>query len=252
MEYCPQASITLLTQNSNLTYILISITIVCQKMSELHHTYLLALHEMDGKDPCRYCGERYLPGRGMNVHLKRNIKCKRLHAKAREAELERSLQDARNFPGWDPEMDLDDDPRFPSPPPHITQLPYHLTSEHSSHCSPPSASRITTDNENTPQPLHSRGKKSGTNAKPVDITIENFPYPVVTSLRRGESGLSRFEAAQTMADQPPWHPYESKAEWEMAKFLVESNLSHANIDRFLKLDLVRLPYNSLASETEIN
>lgn len=36
-----------------------------------------------------------------------------------------------------------------------------------------------------------------------------------------------------------YYPFASRAEWELASFLMESSLSMAAIDRFLKLELVR-------------
>lgn len=36
----------------------------------------------------------------------------------------------------------------------------------------------------------------------------------------------------------PWAPFESEEEWELARWLLRSGLSQAEIDRYLKLDIV--------------
>ncbi|KAF7293104.1 hypothetical protein MIND_01209800 [Mycena indigotica] len=60
--------------------------------------------------------------------------------------------------------------------------------------------------------------------------------------KRGEKGKSRFEefrAAQAALGLPPWSPFDSEADWALARWMVEVGLSKRQIEAFLKLDMIK-------------
>jgi hypothetical protein len=77
-------------------------------------------------------------------------------------------------------------------------------------------------------------------------TLETRQCPVVdrfpragTGLRQSKTSFERIRARQEKQERPPWYPFESKSEWELAKWLVESGVTGKKIDEFLKLEKVR-------------
>ncbi|KAF8170150.1 hypothetical protein BJ912DRAFT_1025406 [Pholiota molesta] len=57
---------------------------------------------------------------------------------------------------------------------------------------------------------------------------------------------TRFEnerADQDRTDQPPWAPFETKKEWELARWLMICGVSQAKINEFLKLEIIREDLN---------
>jgi hypothetical protein len=63
------------------------------------------------------------------------------------------------------------------------------------------------------------------------------------TLEASQDGLeTRFEKikrTQQHAGSKPWAPFNSLADWELAQWLVQSGVSQQEIDKFLKLELVR-------------
>ncbi|KAI8977704.1 hypothetical protein BD414DRAFT_580162 [Trametes punicea] len=57
------------------------------------------------------------------------------------------------------------------------------------------------------------------------------PHPTAFELRR---------AAQIAQDLSPWHPFASQEEWEVVKWIIDSNLSQGSTDKFLKLGLYHI------------
>lgn len=76
---------------------------------------------------------------------------------------------------------------------------------------------------------------------PKDPFIKRYPRPAGTKLRQGQNLFERIHAMRTEieAGGNPWAPYESEDEWYLARFLLMSGMSHSDIDRYLKLDIVR-------------
>lgn len=75
------------------------------------------------------------------------------------------------------------------------------------------------------------------------------PYPSVgfsnlggmNLLQQIQAGIgSTPEAAQARATGLPFYPFSGRRDWQLAKWLNDSPLSQADIDKFLKLDQVRL------------
>lgn len=46
-------------------------------------------------------------------------------------------------------------------------------------------------------------------------------------------------------DKTPWAPFENEEEWDLARWLIRSGLSHSEIDKYLKLNIVSTPLFSV-------
>jgi hypothetical protein len=107
--------------------------------------------------------------------------------------------------------------------------------------SPPSSD----DGDNTVQP---------TNQGPMDVdpdpptAVDDGPFVeeyegAAKEHGAGQTFMSEFGRDQHAAErvENPYYPFASKGEWELAAYLLRSNLSMASIDSFLSLKLVSLP-----------
>lgn len=74
-----------------------------------------------------------------------------------------------------------------------------------------------------------------------DVYVASFPPPAGQWIER-EPGKTLFELyreEQKKAGLPPWAPYDSLEDWELAKWLIKSGVSQSRIDDFFKLRKVR-------------
>jgi hypothetical protein len=69
--------------------------------------------------------------------------------------------------------------------------------------------------------------------------IEDFPTAAGATKGRCESTFQTHRNAQQTAGNAPWAPFESKKEWELARWLMTSGISQKKMDSFLKLESVR-------------
>ncbi|KAF5362997.1 hypothetical protein D9757_014080 [Collybiopsis confluens] len=84
-------------------------------------------------------------------------------------------------------------------------------------------------------------------AKSVYGNVNNYvyamPYPGPAGMSLHDSCMpTSFEAAyqrQTEAKLPPWTPFKSEQEWELARWLISSGASQKKIDKFCMLDMIR-------------
>jgi len=69
--------------------------------------------------------------------------------------------------------------------------------------------------------------------------VEMYPGAAQT-FGRGETFMNKFDADRHAENRHkhPYYPFASKGEWELASFLLRSDLSMNAIDKFLKLDFV--------------
>lgn len=75
-------------------------------------------------------------------------------------------------------------------------------------------------------------------------SVINHPAPIKELHGKGKSFMDAFhddEYAQERENNL-FYPFASREEWQLASYLLCSDLSNAAIDEFLKLDLVRLLY----------
>ena len=73
--------------------------------------------------------------------------------------------------------------------------------------------------------------------------IEDFPYPAGVPIGEGVSRFEEWRRDQENKNEPPWSPFKSREEWELAKWLITSGISQKKIDAFLELKTVRLSQN---------
>jgi hypothetical protein len=69
---------------------------------------------------------------------------------------------------------------------------------------------------------------------------EKYPHPAGEPIQE-ERKPTQFDTMKNeRQDKTPWYPFKSKGEWALAKWLVESGVTGARIDSFLKLEKVRI------------
>ena len=69
--------------------------------------------------------------------------------------------------------------------------------------------------------------------------IEEFPSLAGVPIGEGVSCFEKWRRNQKNKNEPPWSPFESCEEWELAQWLITSGISQKKIDTFLKLKTVR-------------
>ena len=79
--------------------------------------------------------------------------------------------------------------------------------------------------------------------------IEEFPYPVGVPIGEGVSCFEERRHNQKRKNEPPWSPFESREEWELAQWLITSGVSQKKIDAFLKLKMVSFHETSETSRS---
>ncbi|KAF9037975.1 hypothetical protein BJ165DRAFT_1352997, partial [Panaeolus papilionaceus] len=75
--------------------------------------------------------------------------------------------------------------------------------------------------------------------KPV---IEKYPHISPTFVTEGQTFMDKFDQDIHASKRKSnvYYPFSTRAEWELAYFLLQSGLSMLSIDDFLKLDLIKL------------
>ncbi|KAJ7061933.1 hypothetical protein C8F01DRAFT_1368638 [Mycena amicta] len=76
----------------------------------------------------------------------------------------------------------------------------------------------------------------------VDRWGEEYPDPAGCVLEDEGDVKTEFQALREQQEAlglPPWDPFESRADWELAKWLVESGVSRTKIDELFKLDATK-------------
>jgi hypothetical protein len=93
--------------------------------------------------------------------------------------------------------------------------------------------------------LHSRSPIPGVQAAideddETSRWIEEFPRPAGVPIGEGVSSFEKWRRDQVKNNEPPWSPFESREEWELAQWLIASGISQKKIDSFLKQKTVRV------------
>ncbi|KAI0354675.1 hypothetical protein OH77DRAFT_1383278, partial [Trametes cingulata] len=69
--------------------------------------------------------------------------------------------------------------------------------------------------------------------------IEDFPRAAGVSLAHAETAFEKLrrvgEEREDGSARGPWYPFQSKEEWEVARWLLTSGLTQEGIDQYLKL-----------------
>ncbi|KAJ7444666.1 hypothetical protein FB451DRAFT_1056190 [Mycena latifolia] len=74
-----------------------------------------------------------------------------------------------------------------------------------------------------------------------DRWFQCFPADLAAGaiLEKCQTHFEKLRAEQTKAGRPPWEPFESQEEWELARWLMTSGISQTKTDEYLKLKKVR-------------
>lgn len=72
-----------------------------------------------------------------------------------------------------------------------------------------------------------------------DPWVRDFPSPAGSPIRECQTKFQEFRNRQRDRGDEPWAPFKSEADWELARWLMESGASQTKIDSFLKLESVR-------------
>lgn len=172
---------------------------------------------------CKYCNERVAKTeQGLRTHQRESRKCRPLY----EAEMNAltTLQ--------------------PLSAPPIANEPlaagYDLDDSGSNTCFNPPFDNPSlepqSDNPVIPPPKRRRIEVDA--EKPVFVEpfpLQGDPCEAV----RGRTPFEVYREEQTAKGLPPWAPYDSLADWELAEWLIKSGVSQSRIDSFFKLRKVR-------------
>jgi len=75
----------------------------------------------------------------------------------------------------------------------------------------------------------------------VDYPAEAQAGAIIQDSRDGlETRFEKIQRAQQCAGDATWAPFSSLADWELSRWLVQSGVSQREIDKFLKLEAVRI------------
>ncbi len=100
-----------------------------------------------------------------------------------------------------------------------------------------------------PHPTDQYPSKQARVEEVADVEAGGLPKdPFVQYSDAGETserGKTLFEAiheerVKAGVEENPWAPFKDKDEWSLALWLMRSGLSQANVDRYLKLEIVSL------------
>jgi hypothetical protein len=188
------------------------------------------------KIKCRFCGKKVATPRGLNMHISQSPSClaKRQEMLSETRESAHALsptptpppeQLTEDFSNNDQGMDIDPPdhgPELEAPVPNVPPL------------NPPPAHRGVSieevEDEDAP----------GAARWIEDCDFGSLPAGCVLEQRHPVDTV--FEAIRRKQEEeglPPWAPFESEEDWDLARWLSKSGVSGGNIDEFLKLKKVR-------------
>ena len=109
------------------------------------------------------------------------------------------------------------------------------------------------DVDDLPPPLPSHGHRVTVEEVPDEdeggiprkLWIEDFPLPAGSPLGKGETHFDAFRSKIKASEAHPWTPFESKEEWELARWLMTSGMTQKAIDEYLKLKIISRPSHAV-------
>jgi len=153
---------------------------------------------------CEICGSGTRTKQGVSSHLAQSAACR--DAFNRKYQDRQDIESTPEF-SWDPDDLASEIPAFDAP--DVPAQSYRTTVEIL---------------DEDPLPV---------------CWIEDFPGPAGSILAPCTSTFHNQRERQKEAGHAPWHPFERKEEWELAKWLMTSGVSQTKMNEFLKLDVVR-------------
>ena len=138
----------------------------------------------------------------------------------------RGLSPENNIP-----MDIDDEE-----PLYTGADPSHNMPEDNPIPSPQRSQRAYVEDAEDDEPSN-HSAPAGKNTKEDVHWYEAFPGAGAPKGHQASS-FEKYSKEQKDNNEPPWAPFESEDEWELAKWLMESGASQNKVDSFLKLNSV--------------
>jgi hypothetical protein len=176
---------------------------------------------------CPYCSKRLKPNQLLDRHISSSKSC----WEQRSVQQEREMQLTTPYNPEDPDANPQDDP--PNPFDFHPEWLFPVV---------PATDMLGESQADTAQSVNHISKakphQEAVNVQDTDIYVEQFPYTVASPLGDADDPFETYKDTCSKSKIPIWHPFKSFEEWELAKFLVRSNLSQGQIDQFLKLKLV--------------
>lgn len=175
---------------------------------------------------CKYCQRRVAHTvQGLRTH-QRHGKCKAAYDTEMKAltNTHQSPLMAHEATRATSKHGLDDNSTFFDPPRSPTPAPLESEAAHG----PPSSKRRRVEVEGV--------------ADDETVFVETFPLESAGAWVEEKPGRTPFELhrdAQRAKGLPPWAPYDSLEDWELASWLIKSGVSQSRIDSFFKLRKVR-------------
>ncbi|KAJ7652675.1 hypothetical protein DFH06DRAFT_1282610 [Mycena polygramma] len=196
---------------------------------------------------CPYCGEIRPTEQGVRSHIEQTDVCREIRYNAYVAESDSdsdsSQSDVSNSGNnahgdYGGDLDMSGQVNAPSPPSDSDDTE-EINADPPRMDYSPAGSPLAADSDPNPR---KRRRASVEEVEDEDERwVQDFPeeFDAGKPLEQCETSFETFRAKQKAAGNPPWHPFESEDEWEVAQWLMTAGLSQKQIDKYLKLKRVR-------------
>ncbi|KAJ7617664.1 hypothetical protein DFH06DRAFT_1364378 [Mycena polygramma] len=196
---------------------------------------------------CPYCTETRPTEQGVRSHIEQTPVCREIRYNAYTAESDDDSDsesdanlgsDRRGDYGGGGGLDIPELVNAPSPPSDSDDAE-EMNADPPRMDYSPAGSPLPADADPNPRKRH---RASVEEVEDEDERwVQDFPeeFDAGKPLEQCETSFETFRAKQTAAGNPPWHPFESEDEWEVAQWLMTAGLSQKQIDKYLKLKRVR-------------
>ena len=201
---------------------------------QTHSTYIFD----DMRHQCPYCFTETGSQRGLHSHMMQKKTCR--ESMEADAYFSESASDIVNE-----QNDSNSPTNYPSDIEMDFEGPLHSRSPTSSVraaspvASPQPPASSSPNQRATVEDAEEDDEDTDTDNKKEARWIEEFPYPAGVPIGEGVSRFEEWRRDQVNKNEPPWSPFESREEWELAEWLITSGVSQKKIDAHLKLKSVR-------------
>lgn len=182
--------------------------------------------------PCPICRVFFNSRKSLNLHLSLKSRCVRiLNKKVYEAKSKKQSRIDVEVP----EDTLEDNPPegWEGPLDEQTQLD---VDEASRHFRMPNMSH---ENQQHDGDHRARKQIKLENEPDMKLFRKKFPRPAGSSFGVAETTFEKLQHTQGEGQMHPLGPFENRDEWELAEWLIKSGVSQTEMDKFLKLNIVR-------------
>jgi len=174
---------------------------------------------------CYVCKRTFVNARAVKMHFAKSKKCGEYWKEKCGRQLP-PTRDGGPPMAVEPTLDSSDvDPPCSPPPPE--------------ECDPGSPHVDSADE--VPMKNAKRARVTVEEVEDVEASGTRFPQPYTGSVAEvlglGRTDFQRFQEEHDASRQPPWTPFKTKDEWELAEWLLK-RVNKTGIDEFLKLPIV--------------